>query len=74
MDRIIPKIDKLCSTIVKISYTRVITFTESVVFLIANGADLEQKVAGKVLKDYLRSKLPNIDPDAISIVKPNYAR
>ena len=43
---------------------------ESVVFLIANGADLEQKVAGKNLNDYLRSKMPHIDPHAISIVKP----
>ena len=43
---------------------------ESVVFLIANGADLEQKVAGKNLNDYLMSKMPHIDPHAISIVKP----
>ena len=25
-------------------------------------------------RDYLASKMPNIDPDAISIVKPNFAR
>ena len=42
---------------------------ESVVFLIANGADLEQKVAGKSLNDYLRSKMAKIEVVTLDILR-----
>ena len=47
---------------------------ESVRLLIANGADLEHKVAGKFIREHLKVKMSHIDPDSIPKIKAGLAR